>query len=264
MSISIHYAVQICDTKNNQRIKRICGPDRTLLSKKSIQSLLSSIEHAAIFDKSVQHILTFFQDSCSNEIKKFTEKIQKKYSNDNIKIDIKDLKPLGIMNSILNCWNWLEQNGCDIVYQIQDDYIYYPEAIKDMIDMFYKIYKENNTHPIIYPLNDHYHWITQYKNRSTPRLIVPGRDRYWIQIYDIPCCFLTSKLEFSKHWNLYNKFLNTDLDTGRLEADSLNLILTQQGVLGLAPIQSLANHMQSELDIDPFMNWQELWNSIST
>jgi hypothetical protein len=39
-------------------------------------------------------------------------------------------------------------------------------------------------------------------------------------------------------------------------------MLTQRGVLGLIPINSLAFHMQSELEKDPHIPWEPIWDNI--
>ena len=44
--------------------------------------------------------------------------------------------------------------------------------------------------------------------------------------------------------------------------DSLNQMFTKKAVLGLMPIRSLSLHMQTELERDPYVDWQTLWDSI--
>lgn len=265
MPINFHYAVQVCDVSNNQHtFPRICGTDRSLLSAKSVNSFCQSVVHAAELHPESHHHIMFFDDRSTNQTKSMLERAKKVYSRQNVIIEIQQISQSGIMNSISRCWQWLEQHGIDFVYQVQDDYIYFPTAIKDMVDMYVQIFKSTNTKPIILPMNDAYHWQTIYYNKTTPRTIFVGKDRYWIQIYDIPCCFMTHKTQFSQHWDLYNKFLSLPPNEGSLEADSLNWILTKKGVLAVAPLQSLALHIQSGLDIDPFVDWKKLWNSITT
>ena len=79
------------------------------------------------------------------------------------------------------------------------------------------------------------------------------------------CSFLTSHEQFSQHWDLYHCFLDLiDKKNSReLENVSLNYMLTKRGVLGLIPINSLALHLQSDLEKDPHINWEILWNSIN-
>jgi hypothetical protein len=115
---------------------------------------------------------------------------------------------------------------------------------------------------VVSPFNDFHTWLTVYRNSSTPRTVVVGENRYWIQYYDMSCSFMTTHLEFSKHWDLYNAFFDLLAKKDpRLEAESLNYMLTSR-VVGLIPINSLAFHMQSELEKDPHIDWKPLWDSI--
>jgi hypothetical protein len=79
------------------------------------------------------------------------------------------------------------------------------------------------------------------------------------------CSFLTSHQQFSQHWDLYNYFfeLIDKKETNKLENVSLNYMLAKRGVLGLIPINSLAFHLQSDLEKDPYIDWESLWNSIN-
>lgn len=261
--INAHYAVQVCDTKSNQNKPRICGDDRSLLTAKSIISLCQSVQLSAENHPEAKHNIAFFTDQCSEKTLNLLDKIKDKFSQDNIVIDILPVPVPGIMHSIESCWNWLEKNGTDIVYQIQDDYIFEKSCIEDMIDMIFAVIKETDSHPFVYPVNSTYHWLTAYRFKCTPRVVVPGKDRYWIQLYDIPCTFMTTKFQFSQHWDIYRKFLSMSPNSGPLEAESLNHILTKRAVLCLMPVTSLAHHVQEFTDVDPYTNWQRLWDSIN-
>jgi hypothetical protein len=76
---------------------------------------------------------------------------------------------------------------------------------------------------------------------------------------------MTSHTQFNKHWDLYEKFFSINPSkgiNGDLEAISLNYMLTQRGVLGITPVNSLALHMQGEQEVDPYIDWKEKWNQI--
>jgi hypothetical protein len=263
--IEFHYAVQICDTASFQNKKRFCGDDRTLLSKKSITSLYESIKKVASTKANTFHSIALIKDRCSAELENFVLDFIKQNVDANIVFYNFDLPKTGIRNSIEYCYKWLDKHGKDFVYQIQDDYIFYENCIIDATDMFYKMLNEANTHAIIRTYNDPHLWAETYRNVATPRAIIMGTNDYWIQTYDIACTFFTSKSEFSKHWDMYSKFLDLiDAGSKKLEAESLNLIFTKKAVLGLMPIRSLSLHMQTELERDPYMDWKVLWESINT
>lgn len=262
MPINFHYAIQVCDTASWQGQKRYCGDDRTLLSKKSLRSFLTTVEYAVNYNKDTFHHINVITDNISAELTDYLDAYKTNFKN--IKIEIEHKKDLGIANSIKHCYQWLDTFGIDFVYQVQDDYIFRPYALVDMMNTWYRIYGENpGTHAIIKPYNDPHNWLSVYRNKQTPRTIFFGDTSYYIQIYDISCSFLWLKEEFTKHWDLYEKFFHlTEIRSQELESGSLNKMLVNRGILAVSPIISLALHMQSENEKDPYIDWQTWWDSI--
>lgn len=265
--IDIHYAIQCCDVKNYQANIRFCTNDRTELSKKSVTSFLNSIKYLAEFQNNTQHFIHIFEDNCTEELKKYLKKCEKIYDNKNINIEITSLNGVGISKSIKFCYEWLEINGTNLVYQVQDDYIFIEKSIYLSVDMFYQLYQNYNTHAIICPYIDP-EFIRVYKGRSIPRLIELGRHSYWTQVYDTSCTFLTSHSQFIQHKDLYEIFydlINQRIikeNTLELENKSLNYIFTKRGVLGVTPFNGLTFHMQTDAEKDPYIDWKPIWDSI--
>lgn len=265
--ITIHYAMQCCDVANYQANTRFCTDNRTELSKKSVTSFLNSVKYLAEFEPKTQHFIHIFEDNCTEELKNYLKLCEKIYDNKSITIEITSLNGKGIADSIKYCYEWLEYNGTNLVYQIQDDYMFTEKAIYYSVDMFYQLYQNYNTHAIICPYIDP-DFMRAYKGRSIPRLIELGRHSYWSQVYDTSCTFLTSHTQFTKHKDLYEIFY--DLVKQRivkgniieLENKSLNYIFTKRGVLGVTPITGLTFHMQTEAEKDPYIDWKPIWDSI--
>lgn len=259
--INVHYALQSCDTAYNICPDRFCSDSRTEVSKKCIKSFFESLKHVAESNSEVMHTARIFDDHSSKDLLDFLHKLKHHYQNSNIDITIESLENTGIMESIAACYTWLKNNGIDLVYQIQDDYLFEQDAIYQMIDMFMQIYSDLDTLPFITGYQDPYYWhLPGYKYKSTPRMVVPGKSQYWIQCYDISCSFLTSHSQLVKHWDLLQYFLSLDPQSGKLESISLNKILVQRGQLGLMPFKSITLHMQSDFERDPYIDWQTLWN----
>jgi len=265
--INIHYALQTCDVSSYQGLKRFASDNRTEISKKSIKSLLYSIQYCADKSPHTKHHLAIIDDHSTKELKDFIYDAKKEFSTDNISITVIELTDkTGIRDSIEYCYRWLQDNGKDLVYQIQDDYIFTITTIYEMLDIYFQVLQETSSQCIVSPWNDSWLWLSPYRNRSTPRAVLVGKHRYWIQYYDMSCSFLTSHEQFSKHWDLYNAFFelidkvnNANSD---LENISLNYMLTMRGVLGLVPVNSLAFHLQSELEKDPYIDWKPIWDSV--
>jgi hypothetical protein len=263
--MQIHYAYQTCDVKSYQGLKRFCGDDRTELSKKSLKSFLLSVKYCAENNTDIKHNILIIGDQCSENLKDFILTCKEQFTEENISIDFFEMKEkTGIKNSIEECYLWLQKNGKDLVYQVQDDYLFTETAIYEMIDLFLQIKSETGSECLISPYNDSWYWLALYRNRSTPRTVIVSKHRYWIQYYDMSCCFMTSHNVFREHWDLYHAFftLIDDKTNSDLENLSLNYMLTQRGILGLVPINSLAFHMQSEVDKDPHIDWKPHWDNI--
>lgn len=261
--MNIHYALQTCDIASNQGAKRYCSDSKTEIAKKCVTSFFESVQYAAKERSESKHIIQIFDDRSTEELREYFRHLISKYNHDNIIVDITYLQNGGIMNSIRACWEWLEKNGIDLVYQVQDDYLYEKTAIFEMVDVFMQMLIDTNSHSIVVSYNDPLLWRdeTIYRYKPTPRTIIPGAKRYWMQGYDIPCTFMTSKQQFSQHWDLYEKFLNMSPLNERLEADTINHIM-KRGVLCLLPITSVGLHMQSDLTKDPYIDWKSIWDSI--
>lgn len=261
--ITFHYAVQVCDTKSNQGQTRYCTDNRTYLSKKSLISLINSINYCISKNSDTYHVVNFITDDISEELKEFIDKIISHYSsNDRITIFKTPVSNPGIMNSIRDCYEWLCENGKQFVFQVQDDYLFHKTAIFEMADIWFQLYNDTKSDILVQPYNEYYHWTTLYRYRPTPRVIIPGKNRYWVQIYDISCSFMTSVWQLEKQRDLWEKFCSMSSLDKNLEADSLNHIMTRRGILCLAPIQSLSLHMQSELEKDPYTDWKSWWDSV--
>lgn len=265
-NISIHYALQTCDVSSYQGQKRYASDSRTEISKKCIRSFLESVKHCSE-QKETTHHIAIIDDHSSEELKEFIVRHVEEFSSNKINIEFIELTTeTGIRKSIEHCYHWLQKNGKDLVYQIQDDYLFTKDAITDVIEMFQQIKAETNHHSIISPYNDANLWLTAYRNRSTPRTVIVGKNGYWIQYYDMSCSFLTSYEQFSQHWDLYYRFFELidkrNKEKTDLENVSLNYMLTKRGVLGLVPINSVAFHLQSELERDPHIDYKLTWNKV--
>jgi len=262
-----HYALQICDVKSYQNLKRYASDDRTEISKKCIKSFLESIKHCCVTHPHINHTIAIIDDHSSLDLIKFVKKCIIKYTSPSIQLHLIPLTDVtGIKESIRFCYQWLRDNGKDYVYQVQDDYLFSDNAIGDMIDVYDQVFNETGSHCLVSSWNDSWLWLTLYRNRPTNRAVIVGKHGYWIQYYDMSCSFMTSHHQFNQHWDLYDMFLymidKVNPENNDLENKSLNYILTQRGVLGLVPVSNLSFHLQSNIEKDPHIDYKPLWDSI--
>jgi hypothetical protein len=266
--INVHYAIQTCDVSSYQGQKRFASDDRTLISKKCLKSFLESAKYCSEIKPETIHNVAIIDDHSTQELKKFIRNCVEEFSSDKINIVFIELdEKTGIRESIKACYYWLQKNGKDFVYQIQDDYIFHKNAIFEMIDTAEIIKNETGKDAIISPWNDSWLWLTAYRNKSTARTVICGRTRYWISYYDMSCSFFTTHNQFSQHWDLYHRFFDLIYTISEKQKDlenvSLNYMLTKRDNIGLVPINSLAYHLQSDLEKDPHVDYKPLWDSIN-
>lgn len=264
MVVDLHYAVQVCDIASNQCDQRITGTTKTEISKRSIKSLLESARHLDSLEKGARQTIAFFNDHSSQELVDYLQYLKNQYNSNTVHIEIYDLHQTGLASSIMETYRYLANHGKDIVYQIQDDYLFYPSALYEMIDMLYQIKNDCDTDCMVMSFNPPSMWNDTYRYKLTPRTLIPGVNRYWIQSFDTSCSFLTTKQQFVQHLDIYEEFfslLPKGID-GNLENITLNKIFTKRGVLGILPINSVAYHIQGEQEKDPYGTWKVLWDSI--
>jgi hypothetical protein len=261
--VNVHYALQTCDIANNQGWKRIYGKNKTELVKKCVTSFFESILYASQKKDFVEHRVMIIDDRSTEELQDFLQSIVDKYSSHNIIIEISHLENGGVMKSIGACYEWLLRNGTDLVYQVQDDYLFKKECIYETIDMYFQILENCQAEAVITPYNAPYLWNNgSYRYSVTPRMIVQGVGGYWIQNYDVSCSFLTSAKQLRANADLLKMFLDLDPNNNKLESISLNYMFTRRGMLSMCPINSLALHMQTERERDPYVDWKPIWDSI--
>lgn len=270
--MKVLYAVQTCDSSFNMASpnERIVKVPKSTLIKVCLVSFMESVIYAANKDPNVNHCIQIFDDRSSQETLDFLEELGEYYTTlrpDNVIVyPVISIEQPGVMSSIGSCYNWLKENAGynDLVYQVQDDYLFEKSAIFEMIDVYFQMFIECGTKSVISPQNVTQNWASNYRNRQTPRTIICGRERLWIQYYDTSCSFLTNIVTFENNWDLFEKFLSLPSDggdSGNLENISLNHLFTKRGILGLIPINSVALHMQREQDLDVYAGWEAKWSN---
>lgn len=255
----IHYALQTCDIASNQVDKRLYADTKAEILRKCVGSFFRSVHEAAKKERSIQHCIKIFDDRSTEETVVFLKTCVQIFSHDNVTIEFESISNHGIMNSITRCYEWLMLNGIDLGYQVQDDYLFEREAISEMLDIFFRVKSETKTNPIVTPYNAPYLWSQTYRNSTTPRTVFLGEKRYWIQIYDISCSFMTTIENFINNKDILGYFVSLDPRDPELEKISLNKMFVQRGMLGICPFESIALHMQGEYEKDPYIDWKRLW-----
>jgi hypothetical protein len=262
--IPIYYAVQTCTTKSNQGGERFCSKSRSEITKKCVTSFFQAVKYCAFKTPSIHHI-KIIDDQSDPDTVEYLKKLCDKYSCDNIRASFETLEISGIMNSIRECYRYLIYEGTNLGFQVQDDYLFEKRSILEMVDIFYQILNDTGTRPYVsgyHPPHWYYHEEVDKRYSVEPICIIQGRRRYWRQSYNTSCSFLTSIDNYVKHWDLIERFLNSDPRAENLEPNSLNKMFVTRGELMVVPIDSNIFHMQGPAERDRYKHWRPLWNSI--
>lgn len=261
--MKIKYAVQTHDSGDRDpSMGRYVNATKHEIIVKCVTSLLHSIEYVVKLEPNMVHEVVIIDDHSSPDTIQKLEQLALKYSSDRLTITIHHLEESGLMNSLRKCWESLRDSDADLVYQVQDDYLFRENAIHEMIDIFFQIFRDTNDHPIIRSDNDPHLWTVTYKYISTPRVIVPGKYRYWIQMFDLTCSFLTSKQQFVSNYDVCERFLSYPLTDSNMEKETVNRMILEKGLLALAPIESLAFHLGHITFKEPYIDYKEYWDSV--
>jgi len=262
--VTINYALQTHDLGNRENVTRYCGKSRSEITEKCVTSFMFSVDTFAQVHTNCKQIVHIFDDHSTATTVQFLEYIATYFTKPNVEVRLIHLEDRGILNSIKTCYQCMRDVDADIVYQVQDDYLFTKECLLEMVDVFVQVQKDVGKDPIVFPYNDPYIWTGIYRYQMTPRIIIPAAKRYWISIYDLSCSFMTSREQFNQHWDLYDEFFRIlgSPPYDKLESESINKILTERHVPGVSPLTSAALHMQSEFFKDPYVDWKFLWDSV--
>jgi len=235
-------------------MKRYCGADKPEVMRRCTLSLIESLNYAKNTLAGLEIELQVFDDHSDEESLKY---LTYNLSKAQFKTNLTHLETKGIVPSILKCYQHGKEFGKDWVYFVQDDYLYKPNSIEEMLVAINQFSANINAPASIYPFNDPYKYIAE--NTVIQSHLVRTNKRHWKTHIHTASCFMTHKLVLDKEWDLFEK-MGTSEVTGVMERDSINRLFYERGYYLFVPIPSLALHMQYSTEEDPFINWREWWD----
>jgi len=153
----------------------------------------------------------------------------------------------------------VERRATDLWYHVEDDYIHKPEAIQDMIDSVEQFEENTGQMVAINPHDD----IWRYLHQIYESVILLGPYRHYRTVKHTTYTCLATK-------QIYNKYRQHFQDVVKLTAQradwvedkSINMVWNKSDVMLFSPIPGLAFHIMDESGKDPYLNFEELWDSI--
>ena len=245
-----------------QNRKRLFELPKIEYSKRSIKSLIKSINHCKSKNPSIQ-IKTIIIDD--NSHKENLSQVTKIIGNNNIEIisldhakyehtikKQKNKETFANLASLLQSFEVGKKIGDDLIFFVEDDYLHFESMLEEMISSYERIASQINRDIFMCPSD--YPYLYMENKKST---ILIGSKRHWRTIDRTLCTFLTTKNLLNKYWD---NFYNTCLDRHDPFEKHLNAIYKKE--ICISPIKSLSLHLtniNSSYGLSPLINYKKLW-----
>ena len=256
--VDILVVLQTHSTSNNQKqITRYATTDKGEISYRCVKSLVASMNYLKKLKPNDVNIrFQIFDDHSDSH---FLKRLDKILLDCTFEYKVDHLDTYGIMPSILKCYEHGRDNGKDLVYFAQDDYLYYDTCIWEMIDAYFAFTEKTQMPVCIYPFDDPY----RYGLAKPPMVTVHlGAKRHWRTAFGTASCFMIDHPTLVKNFDLFDKMGNEPVSS-IMEDISINRLFRERDCLLFTPIPSCALHLQADTEKDPYLEWKLLWDQFS-
>ncbi len=246
----------------DQNKKRLFEKPKIEYSLRSLNSLIKSIDCCKAKYPNI-NIKTILVDdnSKSENLKKIKHLIENK-NMQLITLDrnkYKDLiKPqknketFGNLSSLFECYEIAKQQGEDLIFFVEDDYLHFEAMLEEIISSYERIASQLNRDIFVCPSDYPY----LYMNNEKTNILI-GNKRHWRTVNKTLCTFLTTKDLLIKYWDNFKK---TCEDRNEPFEKYLNEIYEKE--ICISPLKSLSLHLtniNSSYGLSPFIDYKKLW-----
>jgi hypothetical protein len=162
--------------------------------------------------------------------------------------------PLGVTGNGLSMeasFRYAREQGFELIYFCEDDYLHCPLAIPTMK----RIYADLDGKCIIHPTD----YIDRYlRDKPYLSLIYLGCDRHWRTIKHTTGTFMVSRNILLKYWKYYQAFADHNKG-GEAGGEDVTINKIYQKELCLSPMPSLAAHFSPLPEMPRFVDWERLF-----
>ena len=248
----------------DQNKKRIFEKDKIEYIKRSLNSLIKAVKNLKENYNSIKINIKIVDDNSTKEnlsvIKSILDKSKENFEiinhnhseHLNVIKEQKSKDTFSNLSSLLKCFEIGKNDGEDLIYFIEDDYLHFKSSLEEMVGTYERIASQLNKDLIICPSDYPY----LYMNNEKTNLLI-GSKRHWRTINKSLCSFMTSKNILNKYWD---NFYQNCLDRHDPFEKYLNLIYEKE--VCISPVKSLSIHMtniNSSYGLSPFINYKSLW-----
>ena len=248
----------------DQKKKRLFEQPKIEYSMRSINSLIKSIKlcknkypqlsikTVVIDDNSKKENLDKIKDLIQNENFEIISLDHEKYKS--IIKKQKSAETFSNLASLLQSFEIGKNQGDDLIFFIEDDYIHYETMLEEMISSYERIASQVKKDLIMCPSDYPY----LYMNNEKTNILI-GSKRHWRTINKTLCTFMLSKDLLNKYWeNLYK----TCIDRHDPFEKYINEIYLSE--VCISPLKSLSLHLSninSSYGLSPFIDYKKIWEA---
>ncbi len=248
----------------DQKKKRLFEQPKIEYSMRSINSLIKSIKFCknkyphlsiktiVIDDNSKKENLYKIKDLIQNENFEIISLDHEKYKS--IIKKQKSTETFSNLASLLQSFEIGKNQGDDLIFFIEDDYIHYETMLEEMISSYERIASQLKKDLIMCPSDYPY----LYMNNEKTNILIGSR-RHWRTINKTLCTFMLSKDLLNKYWeNLYK----TCIDRHEPFEKYINEIYLSE--VCISPLKSLSLHLtniNSSYGLSPFIDYKKIWET---
>ncbi len=248
----------------DQNKKRLFEEPKIEYSLRALNSLIKSVNFCKEKYSNIKYKIIIIDDNSKEEN---LNKIKKLKDTSDLNIEIvslnhgkyKDIikqqqneQTFSNLASLLQSFEFAKDNGEDLIFFVEDDYLHFESMMEEMIASYERIASQINRDIFMCPSDYPY----LYMNNEKTNILI-GNKRHWRTINKSLCTFMTTKPLLDKYWN---GFYNTCLDRNDPFEKHLNEIYKKE--FCISPIKSLSLHLtnvNSSYGLSPFINYKKLW-----
>ena len=157
------------------------------------------------------------------------------------------------LSSLLRCFEIGKNQGKELVFFVEDDYIHFETMLYEMLTTYERISSQTNRDLFMCPSDYPYLYMDNLKTN-----VLIGSRRHWRTVDKTLCTFMTSVNLIEKYW--YN-FNSNCIDRHDPFEKYLNEIYTKE--ICISPLKSLSLHLtnvNSSYGLSPFIDYKSLWD----
>ena len=248
----------------DQNKKRIFEYPKIEYALRSLNSLIKNIKYLNNNNNLEVKLKIVEDDSSDENLKKISHMI----NNSNLDIEVINHKnnihkniikkqtnnaTFSNLSSLLKCFEIAKDEGKDLVFFIEDDYIFFESALDEIVTSYERISSQINRELFICPTDYPYFYMDSQKTN-----VLIGSKRHWRLVSKTLCSFITSHTLIKEYWS---NFYDNCLDRHDPFEKYLNKIYEKE--ICISPIKSLSLHMtniNSSYGLSPFIDYKSLWD----